>query len=606
MTDSPPKAARLWIWLARPSIGWLGALLAMVLSVTAIGSHRVFDDFIVALGTREPRSPVLPAPRLGALDLFTFTNGLPAENSRLADLGSMLPWWSDPRLEVAFFRPASSLTHWLDEALWPEPVSLHYVQSLVWLGLLVAVVARYYRTLEGSSTVAGLAALLYAVDDAHGAAVAWLSNRNSLIAATLGVMALIAHHRWRHCGKTRQALLAPGWLLAALLAGESALAATGYLFAHAVVLDTAPPRRRMLSLLPYVGAVAVWSVVYTIAGYGASHSGLYIDPVGDTERFLAELPARATALLGAALGPIPADIVLFEPNKEATGLVAAFATLLVVGSLIWPTLRRDRTARFWVLGMLLSAVPACAGYPSDRLLLLVGIGAMGLVARVIAGAAERTRGPRWLAPPRVLGALAIGAVHLALAPALAPARAAQMRLVAHTIGQATEIFDRVPDLARRTVVIINPPIAPFASYIQAERAYRRAPRPAHLYWLASAVAPMHWKRTGSHTLTLKRDGGLAAAPVERLCRSSWKTLQAGTEVALSGMTAKILSSTPDGRPLEIRFQFVAPLESEQYLFLWWSGDRLLRFSLPAEGQTIAFPAEDVVGILLSVLARQHP
>jgi len=130
--------ARFQRWLERPSTGWKCALLAVVLSLPAIGSHRVFDDFILALGARASRDPALAARRFGMLDLFTFTNGVPAENQRLTDLGSMLPWWSDPHLKVAFFRPLSALTHLLDQLLCPDQIWLQYVHSLLWLGLLVA------------------------------------------------------------------------------------------------------------------------------------------------------------------------------------------------------------------------------------------------------------------------------------------------------------------------------------------------------------------------------------------------------------------------------------------------------------------------------------
>src|SRR6266511_910900 len=117
-----------WLtWLTRlgqPAIEWKCALVASVLSLPAIGSHRVFDDFVLALGARSSHDPTLAARRFGILDLFTFTNGVPAENQRLIDLGSMLPWWSDPRLKIAFFRPLSALTHLFDQLLFPNQIWL--------------------------------------------------------------------------------------------------------------------------------------------------------------------------------------------------------------------------------------------------------------------------------------------------------------------------------------------------------------------------------------------------------------------------------------------------------------------------------------------------
>jgi hypothetical protein len=419
--------ARLQRWLERPSTGWTCAWLAVVLSLPAIGSHRVFDDFILALGARGSHDPSLAARRFGVLDLFTFTSGIPAENQRLTDLGSMLPWWSDPHLKVSFFRPLSALTHLLDQLLWPDRVWLQYVHSLLWLGLLVAVVARLYRALGGSPAIAGLAAVAYAVDDAHGSAVAWLCNRNGLVAAVFGALALLAHNEWRshQQGRRWPAVLASISLLAGLLAGESALATCAYLFAYAAVFEQGALRRRAASLLPYAGVTMAWAVAYKMAGYGARHSGVYIDPIADAGRFLAELPAHATALLGAVFGPIPADVVLFDAGGERRGLIAAAITLALIGYVLVPVLRRDRQARFWALGMLLATLPASACYPTDRLLLFVGIGAMALVARIVAGAFDNqpapSRTPR-SARLRYSLALALGFVHLVLAPFLLPLR----------------------------------------------------------------------------------------------------------------------------------------------------------------------------------------
>jgi hypothetical protein len=584
-------------------------LLAVVLSLPAIGSHRVFDDFVLALGARASHDPALAARCFGTLDLFTFTNGVPAENLRLADLGSMLPWWSDPHLKVAFFRPLSAFTHLLDQALCPERVWLQYVHSLLWLGLLVAVVARLYRALGGSPAIAGLAALMYAMDDAHGPAVAWLCNRNGLVAAVFGTVALLAHHAWRSHGRKGPAVLAAGSLLAGLLAGESALATCGYLFAYAAVLDPGTLRRRAASLLPYGGVTVAWAVTYKLAGYGAGHSGVYVDPMANAGRFVRNLPAHATALLGAVFGPIPADIVLFDAGAERRGLIAAAITLVLLGCVLVPTLRRDRQARFWALGMLLAAVPASACYPTDRLLLFVGMGAMALVARIVAGAVDRQQAPSKtprLARALSFLALAFGFVHLILAPLLLPVRAAQMRLVARTIESATETLDKAQDLERRTIVVINPPIDPFVSYIQAERALRNLPRPMHLYWLASAIAPIRVTRLGPRTLAVERDGGLMTAPIERLYRASSVDLPAGSEVQLSEMRAEIASTTADGRPREVRFHFADDLENRRYLFLAWNEGRLLPFELPVQSQTMHFPAQNIAHEVLHSLGRRTP
>src|SRR5437899_567285 len=79
----------------------------------------------------------------------------------------------------------------------------------------------------------GLATALYAFDDAHGAPVAWIANRNALMSASFGVLALTAHDRWRRQERAGFAWIASGQFLLALLSLEGGIATAGYLAAYA-------------------------------------------------------------------------------------------------------------------------------------------------------------------------------------------------------------------------------------------------------------------------------------------------------------------------------------------------------------------------------------
>ena len=113
------------------------------------------------------------------------------------------------RLKAEFLQALTVLTHRLDYALWPDSPALMHANSLFWLGAAVFAVACFYRRMLGSTWVAGVAALLFAVDDARGATVGFLANRNVLVAATFGVSALIVHDRARRDGSRIAGLLAP-------------------------------------------------------------------------------------------------------------------------------------------------------------------------------------------------------------------------------------------------------------------------------------------------------------------------------------------------------------------------------------------------------------
>ena len=43
--------------------------------------------------------------------------------------------------KVCFFRPLSTLTHWVDYLLWPDAPILMHLQSLMWFGILVLLTA---------------------------------------------------------------------------------------------------------------------------------------------------------------------------------------------------------------------------------------------------------------------------------------------------------------------------------------------------------------------------------------------------------------------------------------------------------------------------------
>ncbi len=105
-----------------------------------------------------------------------------------------LPWWSAPELKFVFLRPLSTSTHRLDYRLWPDSAILMHLHSLLWLVLLVWAAGRLYRKLLAPAWVAGLATILFALDDSHGYPAAWLANCNAIVSSALGVLALAAGH----------------------------------------------------------------------------------------------------------------------------------------------------------------------------------------------------------------------------------------------------------------------------------------------------------------------------------------------------------------------------------------------------------------------------
>jgi hypothetical protein len=579
--------------LASPRAAVFSVLLGTFLAIPAVGPHLALDDFILGLVARG--APEVPGLRQGSLDLFTFTTGDPADNRALMDGGIMLPWWTDPELRIAFFRPLASLTHQLDFALFPNIPAAMHAHSLLWFAVALGSVAWLYRRLETSPLVAGLAGLLYALDDAHGPVVGWLSNRNALIATALGAAVIALYDVGQREGRRTARLASPALLGISLFAGEFAVGALAYVVAHAVFLSRGSWGRRALSVTPHLAVVLVWRWGWGRAGFGARGSGAYLDPVSDPGAFLLELPVRILALLHGAWSGPPSDLFFLAPPAHRPILVAlATLTVVLVLLLVAPLLHSDAHARFWAGGMIVAILPVSASFPSDRLLLFVGVGAMALMSRLVLRvltSAEPARWRRWLT-------LAFAAVHLVVAPLVLPMRAAQMQILGSLSMRAQASLDAALAGGPHTLVIASAPVALLGSYLQAERAYLGRPRPEHLYVLSTASSATHVERAGTSELRIEAERGFLHTPLERHYRGSTAGLEPGQRVELARMTAHVEEGGAEGRPSSVRFTFDEDLDGSGTVVLRWAGDHYEPLILPV-GAQVTLPEEDIGRLLLT-------
>jgi hypothetical protein len=570
----------------------LPACVGVLLSLTAVGSARVLDDHVLALQIRGDSELVTPR---GGLDLFQFTSGAARDNLALMAHGSMLPWWSDPGLKIAFYRPASSLLHRIDYALWPDHPEFMYLHTLVWFALLLVLVARLYARFEAPSGAASLASWLYALNDAHGPVVSWLSNRNAILSAVGVIAALLAHRRAQTEGHAWSRALAPVWLLLALLAGELGLSAWAFLVAHATALETGPWQRRLRSLWPFALVTAGWWLLQVASGAGTHASGVYLHPLADFAAFARRFPERALLLVGAAFGPIPAEAAFFGARPLLPVWCGIGAT--TVAALLWigkAELLAAPAARFWAMATLLAVVPVAASFPSDRLLVLVNVGAMALVSHILV--------QLWRSRAR-LGrtACAIGVffllVHAAAAPLLLPWRAHQMQQLGAAIETAFACLDTVPDLGRKTLIVLGAPADFVVSYLQADRESRHVARPEHVYWVANPEGRLEFSVIDERTLSLEREGGFFTTPPEALYRDPSRGLALGETVRLPELTARVTSTNAAGKPAQIELRLDHPLGDGRYLFLAFLGHEFQPVSVERLARLHTLPAASLLAFL---------
>lgn len=597
-------------WLQHRHLPWHLALLAMLLCAPSLWMGWHFDDDFHRLALTRPDLPLLSR---SPAELFAFIRGDEDENRRSVMMG-MLPWWSHEKLRVAFFRPLSGLTHWVDYKLWPSFPSLMHLHSLVWFGGVVVAAGFLYRRMFSSSWVAGLAALLFAVDDAHGLPAVWIANRNALLGVFFGLLTLIAHHRWRRDGWRTGAVLAPLAFLLGLLSKESTVAIGAYLLAYALFLDKSPWMGRLSSLLPCALAGIVWWTYYKAHGYGTVGSAWYLDPVTDPWQFLQVCAARTPALL-AWQWLIPADLEwTLAPKTAHLFWMATLGFLLILAAAFTALVRRDPVARFWALGMVLSVLPACTAYPHERLLFFVGVGGMGLLAQFIAEVSRMVKQLPWLTwrrmPVRAFCAVLLF-MHMGVAPVTLAREAGSFKRFGDSVRKAADSLPSGPAARFQTTLIVSTPSFSTFAYGALTRLLYGEPYLSRTLVLGSGGQPIEIHRPDKRTLLLRPEGGFLSRlggrgpsgeleqllfdqrclmhSLDRMYRDT-TPMRIGQRVNLIGVTAEITAITNDGRPAEVAFRFAMRLENRLFRWVQWKDGAFVPFALPAIGETVTLPA----------------
>jgi hypothetical protein len=566
------------------------SLLAVVLTSTSLTVGLVVDDYFhraVLLGSRI-FGDFLDSP----MDIFCFLDGDPERTSRMVDLG-FLPWWTCAGIKASFWRPLTVFTHWLDYHLWPEHPVLMHLHSLAWFAVAVALVTLLYRRFMPSVGLAGLAGLLYAIDDGHGMPVGFLANRNALLAVVFGVLALIAHDRWRREHWRAGAVLGPLLLALSLVSKEAGIATCAYLAAHALFFDRAGLRSRCLALVPYACVVIAWRAVWEYLGYGLAYSGPYVDPGSEPLRYALAVPKHAPLLLlGQWAFPPAESYLVLGFDKLLVLWLGAVGFLIVLTIALIPPLRRDPSARFWGTGMFLSLLPACATFPADRLLFFVGIGAMGLLAQLLDGvfgkASWRPKSTAWRFIAKALGLFFVF-IHLIVAPIALPIRAAFPAGPKSTEKYYVRV-DLDPSVEDQDVVIVNPPSILHAAYFLVEQEVAGKPVPRRMRLLAPGLQAVQIERTDERTLLIRPEKGFLSWVFERLFRDEQLPWSVSERIELTGVTIEVMDLTADGRPAVVAFRFDARLEDPSLRWLQFKDQVWQPFTPPAVGQRVVLPA----------------
>ncbi len=561
-------------------VRWTTVSLLVALALLHAPSLRwgfFADDLVHRLVLENPRGH----PTMRPWNLYDF--GGAASTRELYREDAVLPWWTDEDWQGRFFRPLTSLSLWLDHALWGRASAGHHLTSLVLQVAFLLLVLGLYRTAGLSARVALLAAALVGLEDGATFVVGWVANRNSLLEGLLAAGALALALRARGSGRKREAALA--LLLAALaaLCKESGVAA---LAGCALVLWKGSGNGlRGWSVAS--GALALLFCAFlALAGYGVK-SLFYPTPWNEPLLWLGNLGVLLVAAPLSLLTPFPLDALLAVPGFFWPGLSLAAVFLALVARPWWRALRATPHGAFLAAFALLALVPQASAPPSDRLLFVSAIGVAPITARWLAGTLAKTG--QASARARAL-AWTVAVLALPLSGAALLARGFGFVPVARLVNEAllsAELERRPP--ARRDALILQGPsvltlLGPLATW-----RYHTGDLETRFHPLQMGRRALAWTRVDERSFELRSlDEPFLTHLFERVFRTSSRAYAAGTRFPGSAFEVELLEIEGEGART-IRVRCVEPLESERFVFLAWQDGRLRRIAPPGSGETLELP-----------------
>jgi hypothetical protein len=270
-------------------------------------------------------------------------------------------------------------------------------------------------------------------------------------------------------------------------------------------------------------------------------------------------------------------------------LAALFLALLARP--VFDVLRSRPRARFWLLGALAGLLPVAASFPHDRLLLAASIGGAGFLAELIDAAlssADEIRS-RWMGPVLL-------AIHLIIAPAACVVRASSVDRLDELVARQQASLPSAPTVREQTLVLLNPPLDPFAAYVAPYREIHGIPRPRALYWLATGVSALTVTTLDAHTLLVSPESGFLDGSTQRMLRDPARSTRY-TPVRLAQASFEVTRLTADGRPSELRVTFLRALSDPLLGIFRWSGTGYVPFIAPAPGASVTLPVADFASLL---------
>jgi hypothetical protein len=431
---------------------------------------------------------------------------------------------------------------------------------------------------------------MFVIDLNHLSNFAWLAGRNAYMAALFGICAIALHSDWRERGRQASAVLSCAAILAAILCAEAGVAALAYFLAYALILDSRGPIRGLLAVVPAAVVVFACRFVAQQKGFGAANVGLYLDPLRSPLAFFESVVSHGPVLLVSAATSVSSSLPSMSDSAatEFRWLNAATALLLVL--ILWPTMKRNRTAAFFAVGSLLAVVPYCAlASNTSRSSTFVALGFFGALAACV---------KRWLVGDRkgiavLAGLLASTAVvcwHV-LVPAVAGCAHALTAMRSAKPTPAGDLKYSLVGEPGQAILYLNYPSAVNAMFLPFTWSVEGIDVPAALYQLTPGLNSYTLERTTQHGYVARSDSlfvlnqnvpltSAGTAPPRRSPLYAMRTSQAfvtnparrysaGQTIKAGAMTITI-ERVVDGMPQQLRVEFDATVDPDQFAWRLWN------------------------------------
>lgn len=541
------------------------ALIGIALVLPSLGAGFFADDFLHYILINEG-SLVKQPDNLSLFHLFSFIDTDPERRLQLFGF-SITPWWISPKFSLLFFRPLSELTHYIDYQWLTYHPGLMHLHSIFWYGAMLTVLAVFYKTFCASHKIALLSFLFFIADSTHGFTVAWLANRNAIIAATFCLLALLCHHRFRECSKIHWYIASILAVAACFLAAEAGIVVGAFLFAYAVFLDKDGAFKGLLYLIPALAIFIIWLLIYKHYGYGASgNNAYYVDPLTSPVLFLQKLPDGLLRSIAIEFNPLPIHLINpFKPLMVACGLIFLLALLVpaVTG--------KSARYRFFLSCMLLAIVPITSAELQDRNMMFVGIAASPILAYCIRYL-NKTR-QHFMAHTAMIIILAF---HVFISGLLMlPISYAPKIMAQGSISAAKSLPD---DIAGKHLLALGIPVFD-ASYIAAIRRTNALQLPENFWNVTTQIHGLHIERISSHTYRISNAAGLLGNIDFILRDMTFDPIKIGELFDLNGLTLTIEALDDSGTPLQARLDIDTNTNEKELELFYWENRQLLPMAL---------------------------